>query len=85
MNEQLITICRAFVYAAAQRRLSADDALSFCGELLPQVLAEIEILSRVQARWTQVVEPVVPAEPVEPKPAAPVAKKARSRKKKARS
>jgi hypothetical protein len=85
MNEQLITICRAFAYAAARQRLSPDDALEFCVEFLPQVLAEVEILSRLQARWPQVVEPVVPAEPVEPQPKAAAPKKTRTRKKKARS
>ena len=68
MNEQLITICRAFDAAARCGRLHPDDALRFCEEFLPQLIVECEILSIVRSTR-------------EPEIAVPVAKPARRRKK----
>ncbi len=69
MNEQLITICRAFDAAARCSRLHPDDALRFCEEFLPQLIVECEILAAVVARTRELIE------------AEPVAKPARRRKK----
>lgn len=88
MDEKLLEYSRLISTASQQEQLGADHALAFCQKVLPQLLAEIEILSRVQARMDAVFETVLsaPAEIVAP-PKADRRKRrpaAKARKKKAR-
>lgn len=51
MNEKLIAYARLVSIAASQQQLSAEVAEAFCRDAVPQLLAEIEVLSRVSAKF----------------------------------
>lgn len=85
MNEKLIAYARLVAIAASQQQLSDEVAQLFCKDAVPQLLAEIEVLNRVNAKFDALLAPQQPEPvPVVEKPKA--AKKARKpRKKKARA
>jgi hypothetical protein len=97
MNEKLLAYSRLVAIAAAQNRLDAEAALTFCAQAVPQLLAELEVLSRVNAKFETVLQltPQPEAKPCEaticsdrwkkPEPAAAVKKPRKPRKKKARA
>lgn len=51
MNEKLIGYARLVAIAAAQNQLGEEAAVAFCREAVPQLLAEIEVLSRVNQKF----------------------------------
>lgn len=97
MNEKLIAYSRLVAIAAAQNRLDAESALTFCAQAVPQLLAELEVLSRVNAKFETVLQlsPQPEQKPCEaticsdrwksPEQPAPEKPKRKPRKKKARA
>lgn len=85
MNEKLIAYARLVAIAASQNQLSEEVAQVFCKDAVPQLLAELEVLARVNAKFDALLAPQKPeVAAVVEKPK--VAKKARKpRKKKARA
>jgi hypothetical protein len=84
MNEKLIAYSRLVAIAASQRQLDAETAMMFCSDVVPQLLAELEVLTRVNAKFESVLQLTPQPEPQPEKPAAE--KKVRKpRKKKARA
>lgn len=85
MNEKLIAYARLVAIAASQNQLSDEVAQVFCKDAVPQLLAEIEVLARVNAKFDALLAPPKPEPtPAEPKPKAIKAAR-KSRKKKARA
>ena len=85
MNEKLIAYARLVAIAASQQQLSDEVAQLFCKDAVPQLLAEIEVLNRVNQRFDALLAPSKP----EPAPVVaapkPVRKARKARKKKARA
>lgn len=85
MNEKLIAYARLVAIAASQNQLSDEVAQVFCKDAVPQLLAEIEVLTRVNAKFDALLAPPKPEPtPVEAKPKAIKAAR-KPRKKKARA
>jgi hypothetical protein len=63
MNEKLLAYARLISIAAATNKLDAENAISFCAHAVPQLLAELEVLSRVNQRFESALQIVVPPEP----------------------
>lgn len=85
MNEKLIAYARLVAIAASQQQLSDEVAQLFCKDAIPQLLAEIEVLNRVNQRFDALLAPPKPEPaPVAPKPKAIKAER-KPRKKKARA
>jgi hypothetical protein len=92
MNEKLIGYARLVAIAASQNQLGEEAALAFCRDAVPLLLAELEVLGRVNQKFEVALNLALP-EAQEAKPelkvvSAPIkaAKKVRkSRKKKARA
>lgn len=92
MNEKLIGYSRLVAIAASQNQLGAETALVFCRDAVPQLLAELEVLSRVNERFEAALglalpeaEPAKPELKVVPAPVRAAKKVRKSRKKKARA
>jgi hypothetical protein len=51
MNEKLIAYARLVSIAASQQQLSDEIAQAFCKDAVPQLLAELEVLARVNQRF----------------------------------
>jgi len=100
MSEKLISYARLVAIAASQNQLDEEVALVFCRDAVPQILAELEVLSRVNQRFEIALGlPMQDAAPEQPEVKVceaticsdrwhkPVAKKAakKTRKKKARA
>lgn len=51
MNEKLLDYARLIAMAAAQQKLPADMAMLFCRDGVPLLLAELEVLTRVNDRF----------------------------------
>jgi hypothetical protein len=56
MNEKLIAYSRLVAIAASQRQLDAETAMMFCSDVVPQLLAELEVLTRVNAKFESVLQ-----------------------------
>jgi hypothetical protein len=90
MNEKLIGYARLVAIAAAQNQLGEETAIVFCRDAVPQLLAELEVLGRVNQKFEVALGLAVPIVEEAAKPAlrvvaAPARKARKSRKKKARS
>jgi len=57
MNEKLIAYARLVAIAASQNQLSDEVAQVFCKDAVPQLLAEIEVLTRVNAKFDALLTP----------------------------
>jgi len=66
MNDKLIGYARLVAIAAVQNQLGEETAIAFCRDAVPQLLAEIEVLSRVNQKFEVALGLVVP----EPAPQA---------------
>lgn len=97
MNEKLLAYARLVAVAATRQQLDPESALTFCAHAVPQLLAELEVLSRVTAKFESVLQltPQPEQKPCEaticsdrwqkPEPLAPEKKARKPRKKKARA
>lgn len=87
MNEKLIAYARLVAIAASQQQLSDEVAQLFCKDAVPQLLAEIEVLSRVSARFEGALALTLPQPEPAPvvAPPKPARKARKARKKKARA
>lgn len=65
MNEKLIAYSRLVAIAASQQQLSDEVAQTFCRDAVPQLLAEIEVLTRVNAKFDALLAPPKPEQPCE--------------------
>jgi hypothetical protein len=63
MHEKLIAYARLISIAAVQQKLDAENAIAFCASAVPQLLAELEVLSRVNEKFEAALQIAVPAEP----------------------
>jgi len=85
MNDKLIGYARLVAIAAVQNQLGEETAIAFCRDAVPQLLAEIEVLSRVNQKFEVALGLVVPEPAPQPVVVAKPARKRKPRKKKARA
>lgn len=85
MNDKLIGYARLVAIAAVQNQLGEETAIAFCRDAVPQLLAEIEVLGRVNQKFEVALGLVVPEPAPQPVVVEKPARKRKPRKKRARS
>jgi hypothetical protein len=86
MDEKLIDYTRVVALMAQQDVLEEKTAVQFCKAVLPQLLAELEVMSRVAQSAHSFLASISPAPKPEPVAVAPPqpAKKARPKRRKSK-
>lgn len=56
MTDKLVAYARLVAIAASQQQLSAEVAQLFCRDAVPRLLAEIEVLGRVNAKFDELLQ-----------------------------
>lgn len=63
MQEKLIGYARLVAIAAAQNQLGEEAAVAFCRDAVPQLLAELEVMGRVNQKFEVALGLTAPTPP----------------------
>jgi hypothetical protein len=78
MDQKLIDYSRVVAVMAQQDALEGEMSLHFCKAILPHLLAEMDVLTRLaDAKFASVLNVSAPAVPAPPAPKKPPVKRAR--------